>query len=473
MQGSLEHGFLDPLQRSLLCQALEAESDVTALKFRAHNYQHRGELDVLEQMGWLRREDGRFKVSGAVLPFLETPAAGKLLAGIEPVYKALWKRYFQDQDKEVPVRVLIAELAMSLDDVVSALELMNDISLWCAGRTGDLRREDAFIKPGEAILGNESFSDLARQVRSWSRQAPTPPWPADLSVDEIVRGFTATPEALTAAPASPLERQAGPEEEALSAWPAVRACLQEFSFYEIKEIAGLSGLDVTTLAHLVQKPQRGASKGELMTAIDGQYGKLSAAHRTRFLTLLIEDVLRRRAELEERLSEYLSRLGWAFLGQRLVPTTVLRPETLEDTPEVCRADLLKSAQRLRDGDLGGAISAACGAVDSATSQVYREFNLGDPGNASFQERCKRAAQAKGVLASLDEQLESLGWEKAEVVQFHRNLDGALKQGAYVLQTLRSHMGDVHGSKPILRSLVFDCLRWAELLVGALVDRTET
>ena len=67
----------------------------------------------------------------------------------------------------------------------------------------------------------------------------------------------------------------------------------------------------------------------------------------------------------------------------------------------------------------------------------------------------------------------MGWEKAEIVPFHKNLEGALNQGAYVMQTLRSHMGDVHGSKPILRSLVFDCLRWAELLVGALVDRSET
>lgn len=128
MQGPLENGFLGSLQRWLLCQALEAESDATALKFRAHNYQHRGELDVLEQMGWLRREGRRFMVSGAVLPFLETPAATKLLAGIEPVYKSLRERYFEDQDKEVPVRELAAKLAMSIDHVVSALELLNDVS---------------------------------------------------------------------------------------------------------------------------------------------------------------------------------------------------------------------------------------------------------------------------------------------------------------------------------------------------------
>ena len=472
MQGTSAQGFLTPLQIDLLGQALESDGDVSALKFRVMNYQHRDAIDLLERVGWLRREHERYKVSGVVLPFLDTPTARKVLAHIEIVYTALRERYILDQDKKIPVKTLASELAMSPGDVVTALIMMYDISLWCAGRSSELRDEDAFVSPSETILNNESFADLARQVQSWHAATPTPAWSTDLPHSDLSLGFAAAPETHVKGSTLPLETQAEPESEALSAWPAVRACLQEFSFYDIKEIAGLSGLDVTTLSHLVQKSQGGASKGQLMTSIDGQYGKLMHSQRIRFLTLLIEEVLRRRAELEERLSEYLSRLGWAFLGHRLVATTVLRPETLDDTPEASRADLLKAAQRLRDGDLGGVISAACGAVDSATSQVYREFSLGDPADASFQERCKRAAQAKGVLASLDKQLESLGWDKAEVVQFRKNLEGALNQGSYVMQTLRSHMGDVHGSKPILRSLVFDCLRWAELLVGVLVDRTE-
>lgn len=74
------------------------------------------------------------------------------------------------------------------------------------------------------------------------------------------------------------------------------------------------------------------------------------------------------------------------------------------------------------------------------------------------------------MIELDRQLTALGWTQTEVSPFRKNLEGALNQGAYVMQTLRSHMGDVHGTKPILRSLVFDCLRWAELIVGSLVER---
>ena len=268
-------------------------------------------------------------------------------------------------------------------------------------------------------------------------------------------------------------KEPSPVDNLLRAWPAVRACLQEFSFYDIKEVAGLAGFDVTATAHLVQKAQGGASKGLLMSAVDEQVAQMAPSARKRFLTILIEEILRRHPETLEKLSEYLSRLGWSFVNQTLVPLELFDVEVLAGTPDVSHHDLLKAAQRLRDGDLGGAISAACGAVDAATSKVYEELGLGDPTTASFQERCKKAAMAKGVLIELDRQLDALGWQQADVVPFKKNLEGALNQGAYVMQTLRSHMGDVHGTKPILRSLVFDCLRWAELLVGSLVERPES
>jgi hypothetical protein len=45
-----------------------------------------------------------------------------------------------------------------------------------------------------------------------------------------------------------------------AAWAAIRAVLQnDFSFYDIKEIIGLAGIDVMSLAHLEQKAGGGAS----------------------------------------------------------------------------------------------------------------------------------------------------------------------------------------------------------------------
>lgn len=256
----------------------------------------------------------------------------------------------------------------------------------------------------------------------------------------------------------------------LQAWPAIRASLQISRFDDIKEIVGLAGLDITAFAHLVQKPEKGATKGQLLTAIDGAFRNLPPEEKSRFLAILGEEVLRRKPEIMQQLSENLTRLGWVFSGRALIPIDVFDPEDLPELPEESRADLLKAAQRFRDGDLSGAISAACGAVDSATSAVYDQAQLGDSSCASFQERCKRALLAKGVIPALEEQLRALGWPNSDIVPFKKNFEGSLTQGAYVMQTLRSKMGDVHGTKSIVKPLVFDSLKWAELLVRSLSER---
>lgn len=256
----------------------------------------------------------------------------------------------------------------------------------------------------------------------------------------------------------------------VQAWPAIRACLQAFSFYETKDIVGLAGLDVTALSHLEQKDEKGASKGQLMTAIDGVFGRMVPKDQSRFLTILTEEILRRKPDSQQALSENLSRLGWAFSEGVLAPIEIFDLGDLAGLPKESQQDFLKAVQRFRDGDLSGAISAACGAVDSATSLVYQQAQLGDPGGASFQERCKRASSAKGVIPAMEQQLRELGWSENEVVPFKKNFEGALTQGAFVMQTLRSKMGDVHGTKPIIKPLVFDSLKWAELLVRSLSER---
>ena len=63
--------------------------------------------------------------------------------------------------------------------------------------------------------------------------------------------------------------------EVNKAWNAIRAILQNnFTFYEIKEIVGLAGFDVTLISHLEQKTGGGASKGQLITAIDKGFDQL-------------------------------------------------------------------------------------------------------------------------------------------------------------------------------------------------------
>ena len=252
------------------------------------------------------------------------------------------------------------------------------------------------------------------------------------------------------------------------AWGALRVALKEaFSFYEIKEVVGLAGIDVTRLAGLEQKAGGGASKGQLLTALDRQIAQLDHAEKSRVLSHLAEEVVRQPHYESERLDGYLERLGWQFADGTLVPIELFDVAELADLPDVSKTDLLKAAARLRDGDLSGALAAACAAVDSATNAVYAAHGLGAPSKDGFQTRCANALKAKGTISGLTGELGALGWNAADADTLSKNLQGALNQAAYVMQTLRSRMSDVHGSKRVLNPLVFDSLKWAALIVRML------
>ena len=254
------------------------------------------------------------------------------------------------------------------------------------------------------------------------------------------------------------------------AWNALRATLEkDFTFYGIKEIVGLAGFDLAFIAHLEQRAGGGASKGQLMTGIDRGLNALDEESLKRFIGVVAEEVLTRKPDSRQSLEANLSRLGFSLSGNAVIPNEILDVSTLAELPPESQADLTKAAQRLRDGDLSGAISSACGAVDAATLAIYTSAKLGDPTRVSFQDRCKRALNAKGVIPEMEQELRELGWNQVDITPFRKNFESALNQGAYVIQTLRSRMGDVHGTKPILKPLVFDCLKWAELMLRALKE----
>lgn len=253
-----------------------------------------------------------------------------------------------------------------------------------------------------------------------------------------------------------------------SVWSVIRSVLyDQFSFGAIKGLVGLTGIDLTRLAHLEQRERGGASKSQLLSGIDVQVAEMTEPELQRFLRITVEEILRQRPSFEEKFQGYLARLGWAFHQGNLVTLEILDVLDLPELPEASRSELVKAATRLRDGDLSGAVSAACGAVDAVTAEIYAAENIGNPGNASFQERVGRSLKATRAVERLESDLASLGWETNRIGMFRDNFRGALNQSAYVLQTLRSEMGDVHGTKATLAPLVFDSIKWAALIVRTL------
>lgn len=254
-------------------------------------------------------------------------------------------------------------------------------------------------------------------------------------------------------------------------WGPIRSTLTEkFKFGEIKQLVGYGGLDMSRLAHLEQKPQNGATKSQLLSEIDKQVGEMDEKRRSAFVSICCEEMMRSKAEVIEELERVLSRVGWKFSGTALIPIEVFDVAELTDIPEAARADLQKAASRLRDGDLGGALSAACGALDSVTSDIYSRHGLGDAGKASFQERIRKSLDALQVKDRLIGELASIGWAEPDYKPLSANLDGSLNQAAYIMQKLRADMGDVHGTKPVIAALVYDSIKWSSLLLRMLATR---
>lgn len=254
-------------------------------------------------------------------------------------------------------------------------------------------------------------------------------------------------------------------------WGPIRSTLTEkFSFGDIKQIVGYGDLEMSRLAHLEQKPQQGASKSQLLSEIDKQVGLMNDGRRSAFVSICCEEMMRRKPEVVEELDRVLSRVGWKFSGTTLVPIDIFDVAELADIPEVARTDIQKASSRLRDGDLSGALSAACGALDVVTSDIYSRYALGDAGKASFQERIKKSIDALRVKDRLIRELTEIGWLEPDYKPLSANIEGSLNQAAFVMQKLRSDMGDVHGAKPVISALVYDSIKWSSLLLRILAIR---
>lgn len=245
-----------------------------------------------------------------------------------------------------------------------------------------------------------------------------------------------------------------------TAWNAVSVILLEnFTFNVIKSVVGLAGLDTSKVAHL-NYPN--VQKGRLIAEIHNEVSQFSENKKKHFLNIVIEEIIERNPLLEDRLKKYLSRLGWKLIDKSVIPIDIFDLSDLPELHEKANEDFIKAAQRFRDGDLSGALSSACAAVDSVTSAIYQEKGLGDAHKASFQERCKVAINSG--LDDVKNELDNIEWKESGVLPFCKNLEGSLNQAAFVMQTLRANMSDVHGTKPVLRPLVFDSIKWAEIIV---------
>jgi hypothetical protein len=245
-------------------------------------------------------------------------------------------------------------------------------------------------------------------------------------------------------------------------WGPISSLLFELSSDDVQRIVERAGLTPDWTLSKEEAYSHTTRKRAFRGRIAKLYQDLHLDERKLFIINVARGIIDINPDHRDRINDLLQNIGWALAVDRLIQVDVLDPSDLVNLPQSARDDLSKAAERL-PSDLSGAITNACGAVESVCAEIYGKFNLGEVEKASFQEKVNRSLDAVKALERLKEELVHLGWEEDKAEILCKNLKGAVSQAAYVMQGIRSGMGDVHGSKPALNTIAFDSIKWAMII----------
>jgi hypothetical protein len=242
-------------------------------------------------------------------------------------------------------------------------------------------------------------------------------------------------------------------------WNAVRGIVREkFTFRDLKELAGASGLPVNRLDHLQQRqfPARGASKSDLMDGINRLIEE--SINREECISRFIEDCISRKPSISDEIDTTIARFDWRIQDGIPVPSAPHVDVDNIDLSEEIQASLATCIRRVRDNDFSGAITSICGAVDLVTSTVYEQKGLGNHRDDSYQQRVNRSFSSyeEEFLAGFNE---ISSFNEDEAMRIWSNYRSSINQSAYVLGAFRRTISDAHGIADCPRCFVqkaLDC-----------------
>ena len=165
-----------------------------------------------------------------------------------------------------------------------------------------------------------------------------------------------------------------------------------------------------------------------------------------------------------------SQHGYEYVDGTYVPVALLDRREALYLPPSSAIELTKAMKRLVDEDETGAVTAACGAVDTLMQALYKTYDLGEPGKFSFATKVNTAAQELGIFEEMKCAFIDLGMTDTDADTIVAETRKATNHAAQMLQALRRTMGDVHGSKPALRHIAYDAVKWASAIAGLFEGR---
>jgi len=227
----------------------------------------------------------------------------------------------------------------------------------------------------------------------------------------------------------------------------------QLSIPRIRQAVGRAGFDTAR----IPAEDRRAS---VVPAVQRLFGEMEYAQKVTAVAVLS-------AELSpEAANAGLRPHGYQFLGREIVALGAVDGNEVRFLPASSAQEIASAFARLNAGDEDGAISAACGAVDTVTVAIHEKYGLGQPPNA-FQAKVNTVMATLKIYEEIEADLIQLNVRPETAKEIVTELHEATKHAANALQVIRRTLGDVHGSKPAYRRLTYDAIKWASAICGLL------
>jgi hypothetical protein len=234
------------------------------------------------------------------------------------------------------------------------------------------------------------------------------------------------------------------------------------SIPSIRTTVGAAGIDASRIPAQSEEKGGSGSRAEIVPVIQRLFGELSLEQKTTALPILAQRTLPGSEQL-------MAQHGFDFRNGAFVPVGLLDDREANYLPKQSQTELSAAFDRLVKGDESGAITKACGAVESLTLALYKKNDWQDVPE-SFQAKVNTAIKRLKVFDKMKAELSELEMKAEDVAGIVEEMQAATNHAAQALQVIRRAMGDVHGTKPALKRTAYDSIKWAAAICGLLEDQ---
>jgi len=146
-------------------------------------------------------------------------------------------------------------------------------------------------------------------------------------------------------------------------------------------------------------------------------------------------ILANRFAKSDRVRNLFAQHGYEHVDGTFVPIALLDQREAHYLPLSSASELAKSMKRLTEGDETGAITKACGAVDTLMQYLYEKHQLGNPGSVGFAARVNTAAKHLSIFDEMKSDLIALGMDGKDADSIVDHTRKATDHAAHMLQSL--------------------------------------